>query len=97
MPTAEQWQWLKDAGLIGSLALFIFGLWKRWWVMGYQLRAAEERAEREAERVERWQVFSLETVRAVTRSSTAAEQTAGIADRAMKLLSAQQSQEKPDP
>ncbi len=77
---AEAIKVFRDLGPYGLLMGFIFGLYKRWWVMGSEVRSLEVRANK-------YEELALKAVSASEKATTVAE--ASITERTEPRRAAQ--------
>ena len=55
----DVFRYVNTAGVVGLLALIVFGGYRKWWVFGWQYKESQERTERiEAER-DGWRDIAL--------------------------------------
>lgn len=64
---------VSNIGLVGYLALTLYGLAKKWWVPGWVYRDLEERHERLRRRFDKVVETALTSARGVERTATVVE------------------------
>lgn len=68
---------ISRVGVVGVLALALYGLQKRWWVPGWAYRDLLERHERLRKRYDDAVEIALQSSRGVARSATVLEEALG--------------------
>jgi hypothetical protein len=60
--------WLRDAGLLGMLLLFIWGGYKKVWCWGRELEDRDKRIEKLEQNIERWQAVAHQSLPMLERT-----------------------------